>query len=154
MKLVRLWMMASMFLYFSASCIVFVVPAVSVINNVHSSSGVSILRSVLLLAAELSAASTFALTACAIIGGWRTRNRWGIAGSLLSICVPLPVLHWGVSMFWRYLLACLWLCWLFGAIGLFLFLTAGSPHSLIYDLRKNLGRMSQVPCERNEFPPK
>jgi hypothetical protein len=151
MRIVRICLMTSMLVYFSASCIVFVVPIASVVNNMLTNPGVSTLRSALLIAAELSSASIFGLTAFAIAKGWRTRNRWGIAASLLSICVPLPFLYWGATMFWSYLLACLWPSWLFGAIGSILFLKAGTPHSLIYDLRKHLGWGSQASEERSRL---
>ena len=136
MKTIRLSLMTGMFLYFSASCIAFFVAAIYVLHGMTST---NTLRSLLLLITELGMAGTFGLAACATMIGWRTRNRWGTAGSLLSICVPLPVLYWGVGMFLRYLLACLWPSWLFGVLGLALFLKAGTPHSLTYDIRKTLG---------------
>jgi len=139
-RTIRLSLMTGMCLYFSASCIAFTVVAIYVLRRMCASPGVNMLRSLLLLITELSMVSLFGVAAYATLMGWKTRNKWGIAGSLLSICVPLPVLYWGVGMFLRYLLACLWPSWLFGVIGLILFPKAGAPHPLIFDIRKSLGR--------------
>lgn len=152
MKIARLCLMISMLLFFVASCFVFVVPALSVVRNIVADQRISLFRSTVLLAAELGAASIFALTACAIVMGWRTRNKWGIASSLMSVCVPCLFLYGGIGMFWQYLLACLWPSWLFGIIGLLLFWKAGMPNPLVYDLRGQLGHATRARQERNVVP--
>lgn len=152
MKAFRVSMMACMCLYFAASCIAFSIAAAYVLPRISASIGVAILRSLLLLfITELVMAILFGVATCASAMGWKTRNRWGVAVSLLSFCVPLLMLSWGVSMFWHYLLGCLWPAWLFGAIGLILFPKAGSPHSLSHDLRMIL-HAAQVPVRRGQFP--
>ena len=115
-----------MLLYFFASCIAFIVIAARELGYMYWNHPINMPGSIFLFLWEVSAAGTFALAGCAtILKKWRTGNKWGIAGSLVSICVPLPALFWGVNMFWRYLLACLWPSLLFGAIGLILFSTGG-----------------------------
>lgn len=139
MKALRVSLMVCMLLYFAVSCIAFSVAAAYVFLSIFVSSGMARAHFLLLFCTtEAGIAILFGLAACATMMGWRTRNRWGIAGSLLGICVPLLVLHWGVSVFSHYLVACLWPSWLFGVIGLILFPKAGTPHSLSHDLRMTL----------------
>lgn len=142
MKAFRVSLMACMFLYFAASCIAFGAAAIYISPRIFSSGTVISAQRPLLLfcITELGMAILFGLAAFSTMMGWQTRNKWGIAGSLLSICVPLLVLYWGVSVFWHYLLACLWPSWLFGGMGLILYQKASTPHSLSYDFKMVLRR--------------
>ena len=147
MKTLRLCVLVSMSLYFSISCIAFFAIAALMLHDLFTKPGINMMRSLLLLVPELGMASVFGLATCAMVMGWKTRNRWGIAGSLLSLCAPLPVLYWGTSLFWHYLLGCLWPSWLFGTGGLVFFSKAGTPHSLSHGLKMNLERVVEAQDE-------
>src|SRR6185437_4034687 len=121
----RVILMTTMLIWFLAFCIVFIVVAINLLRDMFTSHGINMLRSLALFAAELCMASMYGLSACATLMGWKTRNRWGVVGSLLSICVPLSVLYWGASMFWRYLIISFWPFWLIGVIGTVLFWNGG-----------------------------
>jgi len=151
MKVIRVSATTCMVLYLVASCIIFATAALYVLRDMFTSHGIIMLRLLLLFLTELSMACIFTLAAYATVKGWRTRDRWGIAASLLSVCAPFAFLFWGASAFWRYL-ACLWPAWLFGAVGFFVFSNAGRmPHSLAHDLRTTLGK-ADGPGTRGSTP--